>query len=145
MLFRSPPLAQLRPLPPQRRAQSNTRCPSPMPNQPVLFREFLHAVLWMTPLPIGTAVVQTPESCSRFMTGRVAIRTRDCGLKPKRSNTATSNRSSMNSGFIAMPATKNSNVSTLGFKNAIQSCIRPYTRPKSHGETPPLAVLKRSS
>ena len=139
------PFVQLRPLPPQRLVQSNTRCPFPMSNQPVLFQEFLHAVLWMMPLPIGTVVVRTPESCSHSMTGRVAIRTRDCGLKPKQSNTAISNRSLMNSGFIAMPATKNSNLSTLGFENAIQSCIRPYTRPKSPGEMPPLAVLERSS
>jgi hypothetical protein len=140
-----PPFVQLHPLPPQRLVQSNTRCRFPMSNQPVLFQEFLHAVLWTTLLPIGTVVVRTPESCSRSMTGRVAIRTRDCGLKPKQSNTAISNRSSMNSGFIAMPATKNSNLSTLGFEDAIQSCIRVYARPKSHGETPPLAVLERSS
>ena len=139
------PFVQLRPLPPQRLVQSNTRCPFPMSNQPVLFQEFLHAVLWMMPLPIGTVVVRTPESCSHSMTGRVAIRTRDCGLKPKQSNTAISNQLLMNSGFIAMPATKNSNLSTLGFENAIQSCIRPYTRPKSPGEMPPLAVLERSS
>ena len=140
-----PPLVQLCPPSPKRLVQSNTCCLFPVSDQPVLFQEFLHAVLWTTPLPIGTAVVRTPESCSRSMTGRVAIRTRDCGLKLKRSNMVISNRSSMNSGFIAMPATKNSNLSTLGFENATQSCIRPFARPKSHGETPPLAALERSS
>lgn len=140
-----PPFVQLRPLPPQRPVQSKMCCRFPMSNQPVLFQEFLHVVLWTTPLPIGTVVVRMPESCSRSMTGRVAIRTRDCGLNPKQSNTAISNRLLMNSEIIAMPATKDSNLSTLGFEDAIQSCIRPYARPKLHGETPPLAVLERNS